>query len=254
MQVQPTFSNVVSASGYESRKFAWMTNQWLEDRLDELSHLGRTKAGLAKALRIAPARVTEILSGDRKVASAELQPLSEYLDMSIPAVMNKLGVTDQYAQFLDLGKFVAVEVRGYVQAGIYRQSVEIPEAERGTVMIPRIAGNPTLFGLEVRGDSMDQVFKHGDVVVCQHFLHYTGPFWDGMFVIVEHIQGDEFEATVKELWVNNGRYWLRPRSNNPAFQSTMEVPPPETWAEWDSEEYRISAVVVKSIQNHLPGT
>lgn len=228
-----------------------MANRWIEDRLSTLASTGRNKSGLAQALKVAAARVTEIINGDRKVGIAELQPLSDYLDMPISAVLTNLGATDSGAKFVDMGSFVSVDVVGFVQAGIFRETVDLPMDERSTVMVD-LPGSKKLFGLEVRGDSMNMEFKHGDVVICQSLYDYPGPLETDLFVVVERRNHDLIEATVKQLEIRNGEYWLFPRSTNPAFTQAIQVPPPDQWDGDETQEIRVVAVVLKAIQNKLP--
>lgn len=63
-------------------------NQWLSDMLRDTP--GKSKSGLAKHLGVAPARVTEIIKGERKVKSDELTGMSEYLHIPIRDIMKHL--------------------------------------------------------------------------------------------------------------------------------------------------------------------
>ena len=253
MTMQPTFSNVVSAPGYESRNFVWMTNRWIEDRLTTLASIGRNKTGLAKRLGLPSPRVTEIINGDRKVSVTELEPLSEYLDMPISAVLTNLGAASSGAKFLDLGTLVPVDVVGFVQAGFFREALDIPFDDRSKVMIKNIPGAKNLFGLEVRGDSMNKEFNHGDVLICQSLHDFCGPVEDEMFVVVERRHEGLIEATVKQLEIRkDGQYWLHPRSDNPEFTEAHRVPPQSEWDGDETSEYRVVGVVLTAIQNKLP--
>src|SRR5277367_83690 len=55
-----------------------MDNRWIGDRLKSLR---KTKSGLAKALGIDPARVSEIIGGRRNVQVTELPVMAAILDM-----------------------------------------------------------------------------------------------------------------------------------------------------------------------------
>lgn len=250
MQTQHTFSNAVSAASYESRNFGWMKNRWIEDRLNQLAPLGRNKAGLAKKLGLAPARVTEIISGDRLVKVAELEPLSDYLEMPMANVLTGLGATS--TKFIDMSALVPVEVVGFVQAGLFREAIDLPHEDRFTVTIDSIPGAKNMFGLQIRGDSMNREFKHGDVVICQSLYDYPGALENDLFVVVEQRRHELIEATVKQLAIQDGKYWLHPRSTNPAFSTAIQIPPPEQWGEDETNEIRVIGVVLRAIQNKLP--
>ena len=58
-----------------------MAKHWIEQRLDELD--GLSKTGLAKAMGVAPARITEIIKGTRKIQSGELTAMSAYLQLPV---------------------------------------------------------------------------------------------------------------------------------------------------------------------------
>ena len=53
-----------------------MKRLWIEDQLKQI---GKSKTDLAKALRLAPPRVTEILQGTRRIQAKEIVPLAVFL-------------------------------------------------------------------------------------------------------------------------------------------------------------------------------
>jgi plasmid maintenance system antidote protein VapI len=59
-----------------------MRNSWLPERLKELAESGRprSQAALARALGLAPARITEIIAGDRDISAREVAPIAEFLE------------------------------------------------------------------------------------------------------------------------------------------------------------------------------
>ncbi|MDY0242468.1 MAG: helix-turn-helix transcriptional regulator, partial [Rhodospirillaceae bacterium] len=55
-----------------------MANEWIGERLRSLK---KTKSGLARALGVDPARVSEIIGGRRNVQVSELPRMAEILEM-----------------------------------------------------------------------------------------------------------------------------------------------------------------------------
>lgn len=64
-----------------------MDNRWIGDRLKALR---KTKSGLAKALGIDPARVSEIIGGRRNVQVAELPVMAAMLEMPTEELVGRL--------------------------------------------------------------------------------------------------------------------------------------------------------------------
>lgn len=149
---------------------------------------------------------------------------------------------------------VGVVVRGAVQAGAWSDATEWPEADHYSVPMPptdpRFPGVP-LFGLEVRGPSMNKVFPEGTILACASLIHNHARLSEAeamqtdKFVIAERIAPDgTVEATVKQVEVveEDGKkvYWLCPRSDDPRFQAPFR-------ADGDNGyEVRVTALVVRS--------
>ena len=142
----------------------------------------------------------------------------------------------------------SIDVLGAVQAGQWREALEWDRADWYQVAIPI---NPRYarfkqFGLEVRGDSMNEVYPHGSVVVCVKLMDLGQDPEPGQRVVClrRSETGDLYEATVKELRRHsNGSYWLWPRSTNPEFQQPWRLPPAADH-DFDNEDIRVLALVV----------
>ena len=221
--------------------------QWIADRLKEL---GLRKKDLASAWKVDGARVTEVLKGTREVQQWEIDPAAELLQMPRGEVMERLGYNTKPGQYIDIADFRLVEVQGTVQAGAWQDATHRPDLP--PVLVPRIIGAKTLFALQVRGESMNKIVREGDILVCQPLYEYVGEFENEMLVIVERRFHDQIEATVKELEIRDGEFWLWPRSDNPEFQAPIKVPPPELWGDDESAEIRVTAVVLRSMHDRLP--
>jgi len=114
-------------------------------------------------------------------------------------------------------------VIGRVQAGNWQKAVTfVDEADTSIVpcvLPPHIASKGTrapVFGLSVKGDSMDQVFPEGSVLICLPLYEMSGKIKDGDYVVVHRINPDGlYEATCKQYRLVDGEMWLAPKSSNP---------------------------------------
>jgi hypothetical protein len=82
-----------------------------------------------------------------------------------------------------------------------------------------------LFGLEVKGHSMNKVFSAGTVLICAKFMDLNDEPRAGDYIVV-HRRGRDglIEATVKEYDRDrDGRAWAWPRSTEPEFQSPIRL-------------------------------
>jgi SOS-response transcriptional repressor LexA len=119
----------------------------------------------------------------------------------------------------------SLEVNGSVAAGVWRESGSWDDSRRF-----EIEGKPSVpmkgkrFGLEVEGHSMDVYYHDGGVLDCVSIFDTGVKPQTGDHVIVERTRPDGLrELTVKEFLEENGRYYLRPRSTKPEFQTVMEI-------------------------------
>lgn len=137
-------------------------------------------------------------------------------------------------------------VRGSVQAGVWREAWQWDEGD----WFPYTGGthiNAPLdrrFGLVVDGESMNEVYPPGTILDCVHIIGSgMGEIVNGQRVIVVRKRFlDGYEATVKEFRTSGNKSWLMPRSNNPEFQTPIEIGTEEDGV----EETRIIAVVCGS--------
>lgn len=64
---------------------------WIKDRLKGLRAKGKNQTGLGRALGLEPARVTEIIQGNRQIKIPEIPKLAEYLEMEMHEVFTAIG-------------------------------------------------------------------------------------------------------------------------------------------------------------------
>ena len=136
-----------------------------------------------------------------------------------------------------------IMVRGFVQAGYWRESAELPSDD--WYMVPMPSEDPRypgikLFGLEVRGTSMNKVFPEGTIIACISLIDNPMKIPDGRYVVMQRTTpGGEVEMTVKQLQRDqSGRPWLWPRSDDPEHQTPVQAD--------FGDELRIVALVVRS--------
>lgn len=197
---------------------------WLEKRLKALD---KSKTALAEAVGIPPPRVTEIIKGTRQVSVPELVPMAEFLRMPVGDLI--LALTKKGGEIES--KQPLLEVRGRVQAGVWSEAFEWQKNERYQVPMPipkRFRDLPS-FGLVVGGDSMDEIYPEGAVLLCIPIESYPDPLKTGMRVIVQRTRKNgDVEATVKEYARDGERIWLMSRSRNPAHRAPIYLDGPDT--------------------------
>lgn len=122
-----------------------------------------------------------------------------------------------------------IEVRGDVQAGVWRDAMEWPVADWYAITVPLDSAYAGLhrYGLLVKGDSMDRVFPDGSIVVVINFTDLGRMPQTGEIVVAVQRSktSDDFEATVKAAQVlDTGEIILWPQSTNPDFAMPVRVP------------------------------
>jgi SOS-response transcriptional repressor LexA len=236
-----------------------MRNQWLKDRLAELRPGGKSAAGLAKALGLAKPRISEIISGNRNVQSSEITRMATYLEWPEPVLLDHIAPgTRRAGSPIATPRLQPVKIIGFVQAGVWRESVECPVDEQSYVYadIDHPLAGINLFALRVIGPSMNRLYPEGTVLICAK----AGEFGEGFAfrsedkVIVQRRNQDGlFETTVKEYVIQpDGRRFLWPRSDDPDHQQPWPVPDGEP--DDASEDPRILALVVSITRSEIaPG-
>lgn len=117
-------------------------------------------------------------------------------------------------------------VKGEVQAGVWKEAWQWEPDEwqpyQGGSHID--APEDRRFGLVVIGESMNEIYPPGTILDCVHLIGGLENIRDEQNVIVIRKKfTDGCEATVKQFRKIDGRCWLMPRSNHPAFQTSIEI-------------------------------
>lgn len=120
-----------------------------------------------------------------------------------------------------------VRVKGYVQAGHWSETWELPDDDQYEVAVPNDAAlaGVTLHAAETRGPSMNRRYPEGTVLVFADAIESGEEFIAGKRYIIERERADGLkEATVKRLWQDEaGQFWLLPESDDPRFQEPIAV-------------------------------
>lgn len=136
-------------------------------------------------------------------------------------------------------------VNGSVAAGVWRES-EYWDDDRGFEIegVPAFPKSVRRFGLVVEGRSMDDAYEPGTVLDCLSIFDGEATPVSGDHVIVQRIRPDGLrELTVKEYLVEDGRYFLVPRSSRPEFQARIEIGSPSREVQNDETTEVIAFVV-----------
>jgi hypothetical protein len=244
-----TSESLVHRDTYEMR------NKWLKDRIKQI---GKTQMGLGKVLGLPRSRISEMITGERKISAAEVPTVASYLEWPVERVLAHLS--DRAALPLNLDpapqRMGSIRVIGEVAAGVFKDTLQYEPADQFEMEIPtdpRYARYRKQ-GLMVSGPSMNLIYPEGSVVVIVSVIDLADEGYEprtGQRVVVQRTnEVGQVEATVKELQIDaEGHAWLWPRSDHPQFQQPWKVP--ATWegsGEFDehTDNLRITALVVGS--------
>lgn len=192
------------------------------------------------------------LSGLSYAAIRKIESGKQQKSGNIVQIANALGVSPEYLtneevvnpiggielSLVDPKDQISLYVMGSVEAGSWREAVEIPIDDRESYPVK---AHPNFVGfdqylLRVVGSSMNMHYPDGVLVHCVKlaFAPRDLELRDGDHVVVQRERAGFYESTVKELI--NGKLW--PRSTDPAHQN------PITLNNGDNDEVEITALVI----------
>lgn len=116
-----------------------------------------------------------------------------------------------------------INVVGHVQAGLWQEAAQWDSGDFYQIAAPYYEEyeKKHLYGLEVKGESMNKVFPNGTCVICVPIDEWDSTIENGKYVIVErrNPKNSQIEATVKEFIKNESGVYLVPQSTDPSFSS-----------------------------------
>lgn len=139
-----------------------------------LSKPGKTKGGLAKAMRVRAGAISEILSGERRIQASEIQLIIEYLELNSVPLMGRVGA-------------------GAVIEPEYEQ---VPPEGLSTVELPFPIPEETV-AFEVSGDSMLPKYENGDVIVVYREQRHPLANFYGEEAAVRLKTGERYLKTIE---------------------------------------------------------
>lgn len=122
---------------------------------------------------------------------------------------------------------IRVTVKGALQAGVWTESFEWPPVDQFDVWVsarPDLA-REVLYGGQVRGPSMNKIYPDHSIVVLRRGIDGPNDLIPNKRYHVERQRPDgTVESTLKTVRRGaDGRIWLWPESDDPEFQTPIEV-------------------------------
>lgn len=194
----------------------------MKNRLEEFrKKAGLTRAALSEKADVGLTTVVKIERGERGLTQEMAEKLAAHLDCTAAELMfspEELGFAT-----IPPSSQQKIPVIGEVQAGTWRESVEMPKDD-WTFVVPEITNNsyPGIdrFGLKVVGPSMDRKMPEGYIAICIKYMDIDQEPEDGDYVVVYRDRHGLIEATIKQYRIN-GRLELWPLSHHPDHQEPL---------------------------------
>lgn len=248
MQLQALFTKSVIDAGL---RFPQLTDMLTHDqiRAELIRQLESEKikgVDVAAKLNIAPARITEIKKGERRIQQKEMPTLAELLGMVEPPLGSVKPIVSE----------TAVPYLGEVAQGVWlEQSMASDDpTDMPSVVYDRMKGDPgpeNLFAVRPVGTSMNLAFRDPRTyLICRRV-----PFTDyypkaGEYVIVERTAHDLREYTCKRVEIDgDGVFWLHSESDDPRWHDPWRIGKPDAGHHSDVE-ITIIGKVIRAIQDY----
>jgi SOS-response transcriptional repressor LexA len=236
-----------------------MSEHWIET---QLINLGKMKKELAEAIgqKHRPSTVTDIINGKRPIDHSLAIKLAGFLRMPLSEVCHLAGIEDPgssdlaHTTVLPLNGIIRFPIIGKVEANTWRPDVKYDSEDPKYIEIPNDNIYPGIkkFGLDVVGESMNEIFPHGCEVLCIDIFdlpegHASPEALDGKYVVVRRTNELSLvETTLKKYVLKDGSAELWPESNHPDFQEPIEL-------NFNGEEdhIQVEALVLKKLESVL---
>lgn len=193
---------------------------WIREICDDL---GIKYTDLARRAGVDPATLTRFMNNPKykpNLSDTTLQKIAEAVRREPPT-----GSANQ-ALSRAIG-LPTVKVKGTAAAGMWKDVSIIAEdyyvhEEIPVVENPRYAGYEQ-YALLVEGPSMNRKIADGEYAICVSWGALGIDPKDGQLVHVERNRGGLQEVTIKMVKIVNGRIQLWPDSDDPHFQTPLEI-------------------------------
>ncbi|WP_245294669.1 helix-turn-helix domain-containing protein [Rhizobium rhizosphaerae] len=223
---KPSWAKAHLSMGYNPSDFRWhvgqcpsMSGGWKERVRQALDEQGLSMKEASIAAGMGETFVRDILERDRTPKIDHFMSLAVVLKKPVSFLLGEAKSPEI--------KLRRVEVRAFVQAGIWEESWEWLTERRYDVFVPDDAElkSKPLYAAETRGPSMNKRYPENTVVVFTKLIETRERPIPGKRYIVERKRASgEVEHTVKLLHKDdNGRLWLLPESTDPLFQAPISL-------------------------------
>lgn len=207
--------NSVGAGVRAPRKRDW--SQY-PNRIAEIAHgRGLAYADLADKVGTHYTTIAKLATGKQELTFDWMKKLAAALNVRAAEIIEP-----------PLTHMRLIKVRGALQAGHWTDYPEWPEDDWYDAAFPDLEElqRLTLYGAEVRGESMNRVFPDRSIVALS-YMHGAGPrdLEPGRRYHVRRTKDDgTVEETLKKLVRDEqGELWLTPESNDPHYQEWLPI-------------------------------
>jgi transcriptional regulator with XRE-family HTH domain len=205
---------------------------------------GLTQGQLAELCNTSPPQIQRLESGERKLTREWARRIAPHLGVEAANLLfdgNELVRAESALTPLDPGTAPQhLPIIGEVAAGVFRDSVELDQGDWTYVFFPPDSRYPCVdrFCLRVRGPSMNKIYPEGSIVLCVGMIAADLQPEEGAVYVVDRVIHGEYESTLKELRISDGKKYLWPCSTDPAHQQPVE------YNEENGEEAILRALVI----------
>ncbi|MDR3495323.1 MAG: S24 family peptidase [Ancalomicrobiaceae bacterium] len=155
-------------------------------------------------------------SDKRGISDADLIKYARLYD--VPFLWLKIGLDEAPPGFR------RVDVKGFLQAGIWRSGFDLEQDRHIIVEDRREWVNCVLYAAEVRGESMNLVYPPGTIVVLLRQIDMVKHLEHRRRYHIERQRRDgTIENTLKTVEIKHGKVYLVPESNDPEFKQPDSI-------------------------------
>ena len=196
-------------------------------------------ADIARHLSIAPARVTEMKNGTRRLQAAEMPKLAAILGMASPR-----------CTLASVQRGSTIPIWRKVAAGVWMEQTYVEGENQDRVEYDRLEGDgqpEDLFAVRPEGPSMNLTIPPSMILICRRVEFGMTDIRENQLVIVERENHNLREMTCKRLkFAPNGDFLLCNESDRPEYAEPFLIPKSHEDAYVDTG-IKIIGVVVRGV-------